>query len=129
DGPEDGPAGLRARLERTGYLVDEGLAIACFLALRLHRPLFCEGDADVGRTALAPALADVLDQRLRTENLLKPPGVAETIDWAEALDALGATELDAELAFTTLGSVLKYREDADRARSLDLSAVLAARGV
>ncbi|WP_405850560.1 MULTISPECIES: AAA family ATPase [unclassified Streptomyces] len=294
DGPEDGPAGLRARLERTGYLVDEGLAIACFLALRLHRPLFCEGDAGVGKTALAPALADVLDaplirlqcyegidasqalydwdfprqllhlraaeaagitgadrleselysrrfliarpllravetqpsvllvdevdraddefeafllellsdytvtvpelgtlraqsppvvvltsnrtrevhdalkrrclyhwfdhpdfdrelaivrrrqpqvtarlaaqvtavvQRLRTENLLKPPGVAETIDWAEALDALGATELDAELAFATLGSVLKYREDADRARSLDLSAVLAARGV
>ncbi|WP_443069272.1 AAA family ATPase [Streptomyces sp. NBC_01362] len=294
DGPEDGPAGLRARLERTGYLVDEGLAIACFLALRLHRPLFCEGDAGVGKTALAPALADVLDaplirlqcyegidasqalydwdfprqllhlraaeaagitgadrleselysrrfliarpllravetqpsvllvdevdraddefeafllellsdytvtvpelgtlraqsppvvvltsnrtrevhdalkrrclyhwfdhpdfdrelaivrrrqpqvtarlaaqvtavvQRLRTENLFKPPGVAETIDWAEALDALGATELDAELAFATLGSVLKYREDADRARSLDLSAVLAARGV
>ncbi|MCX4868968.1 MoxR family ATPase [Streptomyces sp. NBC_00257] len=285
---------MRARLERTGYLVDEGLAIACFLALRLHRPLFCEGDAGVGKTALAPALADVLDaplirlqcyegidasqalydwdfprqllhlraaeaagitgadrleselysrrfliarpllravetqpsvllvdevdraddefeafllellsdytvtvpelgtlraqsppvvvltsnrtrevhdalkrrclyhwfdhpdfdrelaivrrrqpqvtarlaaqvtavvQRLRTENLLKPPGVAETIDWAEALDALGATELDAELAFATLGSVLKYREDADRARSLDLSAVLAARGV
>ncbi|WP_326763976.1 MoxR family ATPase [Streptomyces sp. NBC_01591] len=293
DGPQDGPAELRARLEATGYLVDEGLAIACFLALRLHRPLFCEGDAGVGRTALAPALADVLDaplirlqcyegidasqalydwdfprqllhlraaeaagiteadrleselysrrfliarpllqavetqpsvllvdevdraddefeafllellseytvtvpelgalraqsppvvvltsnrtrevhdalkrrclyhwfdhpgydrelaivrrrqpqvtarlaeqvtavvQRLRTENLLKPPGVAETIDWAEALDALGATELDTELAFATLGSVLKYREDAERARSLDLSAVLAARG-
>ncbi|MEU2671761.1 MoxR family ATPase [Streptomyces sp. NPDC007164] len=293
DGPEDGPAGLRARLERTGYLVDEGLAIACFLALRLHRPLFCEGDAGVGKTALAPALADVLDaplirlqcyegidasqalydwdfprqllhlraaeaagiteadrleselysrrfliarpllravetqpsvllidevdraddefeafllellseytvtvpelgtlraqsppvvvltsnrtrevhdalkrrclyhwfdhpgydrelaivrrrqpqvtarlaeqvtavvQRLRTEHLLKPPGVAETIDWAEALDALGATELDAELAFATLGSVLKYREDAEHARSLDLSAVLAAQG-
>lgn len=67
-------------------------------------------------------------QQLRTQHLLKPPGVAETIDWAEALDALGATELDAELAFATLGSVLKYREDAERARSLDLSAVLAARG-
>ncbi|MEU6922915.1 MULTISPECIES: MoxR family ATPase [unclassified Streptomyces] len=293
-GPQGGPAELRARLEATGYLVDEGLAIACFLALRLHRPLFCEGDAGVGKTALAPALADVLDaplirlqcyegidasqalydwdfprqllhlraaeaagvagadrlenelysrrflvarpllravetqpsvllvdevdraddefeafllellsdytvtvpelgtlraqsppvvvltsnrtrevhdalkrrclyhwfdhpdfdrelaivrgrqpqvtarlaaqvtavvQRLRTENLVKPPGVAETIDWAEALDALGATELDAELAFATLGSVLKYHEDADHARSLDLSAVLAARGV
>ncbi|MER5848240.1 MoxR family ATPase [Streptomyces sp. NPDC002012] len=293
DGPGDGPGELRARLEETGYLVDEGLAIACFLALRLHRPLFCEGDAGVGKTALAPALAKVLHaplirlqcyegidasqalydwdfprqllhlraaevagvtepdrleselysrrflvarpllqavetqpsvllvdevdraddefeafllellsdytvtvpelgtlralsppvvvltsnrtrevhdalkrrclyhwfdhpdfdrelaivrsrqpqvtarlaeqvtavvQQLRTQHLLKPPGVAETIDWAEALDALGATELDAELAFATLGSVLKYREDAERARSLDLSAVLAARG-
>ncbi|MGQ4389518.1 AAA family ATPase, partial [Streptomyces sp. SAS_270] len=286
-----GPDEVRARLERTGYLLDEGLAVACFLALRLHRPLFCEGDAGVGKTALASALAqaigaplirlqcyegidasqalydwdfprqllhlraaeaagvadadrlegelydrrfliarpllraletqpcvllidevdraddefeafllellseyavtipelgtlraelppvvvltsnrtrDVHDalkrrclyhwfdhpgfvrelaivrrrlpgvtarlaeqvtalvQALRAEDLLKPPGVAETIDWAEALDALGATELDAELAVATLGSVLKYREDAERARGLDLSAILAA---
>ncbi|MET7619215.1 MoxR family ATPase [Streptomyces sp. NPDC005408] len=288
-----GPDELRARLEKTGYLVDDGLAIACFLALKLHRPIFCEGDAGTGKTALASALAQVLDaplirlqcyegidasqalydwdfprqllhlraaeaagvgdagrleselysrrfliarpllqaletqpsvllvdevdraddefeafllellseytvtvpelgtlrassppvvvltsnrtrevhdalkrrclyhwfehpgferelaivrrrqpqvterlaaqvtavvQTLRTQELLKPPGVAETIDWAEALDALGATELDAELAVATLGSVLKYREDAERARSLDLSAILAARG-
>ncbi|WP_406301566.1 MoxR family ATPase [Streptomyces sp. NBC_00885] len=288
-----GPDELRARLEKTGYLVDDGLAIACFLALKLHRPIFCEGDAGTGKTALASALAQVLEaplirlqcyegidasqalydwdfprqllhlraaeaagvsdaerleselysrrfliarpllqaletqpsvllvdevdraddefeafllellseysvtvpelgtlraasppvvvltsnrtrevhdalkrrclyhwfdhpgferelaivrrrqpqvaerlaaqvtavvQTLRTKELLKPPGVAETIDWAEALDALGATELDAELAVATLGSVLKYREDAERARSLDLSAVLAARG-
>lgn len=288
-----GPDELRARLEKTGYLVDDGLAIACFLALKLHRPIFCEGDAGTGKTALASALAQVLDaplirlqcyegidasqalydwdfprqllhlraaeaagvtdagsleselysrrfliarpllqaletqpcvllvdevdraddefeafllellseysvtvpelgtlgtsspptvvltsnrtrevhdalkrrclyhwfdhpgferelaivrrrqpqvterlaaqvtavvQTLRNQDLLKPPGVAETIDWAEALDALGATELDAELALATLGSVLKYREDAERARSLDLSAVLAARG-
>jgi len=288
-----GPDELRARLEKTGYLVDDGLAIACFLALKLHRPIFCEGDAGTGKTALASALARCLDaplirlqcyegidasqalydwdfprqllhlraaeaagvtdadrleselysrrfliarpllqaletqpcvllvdevdraddefeafllellseysvtvpelgtlgtsspptvvltsnrtrevhdalkrrclyhwfdhpgferelaivrrrqpqvterlaaqvtavvQTLRNQDLLKPPGVAETIDWAEALDALGATELDAELAFATLGSVLKYREDAERARSLDLSAVLAARG-
>nr|WP_246339262.1 MoxR family ATPase [Streptomyces lunaelactis] len=288
-----GPDELRARLEKTGYLVDDGLAIACFLALKLHRPIFCEGDAGTGKTALASALAQVqgaplirlqcyegidasqalydwdfprqllhlraaeavgvtdagrleselysrrfliarpllqaleiqpsvllvdevdraddefeafllellseysvtvpelgtlraasppvvvltsnrtrevhdalkrrclyhwfdhpgferelaivrrrqpqvterlaaqvtaVVQTLRTQDLLKPPGVAETIDWAEALDALGATELDAELAVATLGSVLKYREDADRARSLDLSAILAARG-
>ncbi|THA23689.1 MoxR family ATPase [Streptomyces sp. RKND-216] len=288
-----GPDGVRARLAETGYLVDEGLAIACHLALTLHRPLFCEGDAGVGKTALAAALARALDaelirlqcyegidvsqalydwdfprqllhlraaeavgatdadrlenelyarrfliarpllraletrpavllvdeidraddefeayllellsdyavtvpelgtlraetppvvvltsnrtrevhdalkrrclyhwfdhpgfhrelaivrsrlprvsarlsaqvtaavQALRREDLFKPPGVAETIDWAEALDALGADELDAELAVTTLGSVLKYREDIDRARTLDLSAVLAAPG-
>jgi MoxR-like ATPase len=279
----NGPEEVRARLEETGYLVDDGLAVACFLALRLHRPLFCEGDAGVGKTALAAALAEALGaplirlqchegidasqalydwdfprqllhlraaeaagtvdadrlegelydrrfliarpllraletcpsvllideidraddefeafllellsefsvtipelgtvrarvppvvvltsnrtrevhdalkrrclyhwfghpdfarelaivrrrlpgvsqrlaeqvtalaQSLRSEDLLKPPGVAETIDWAEALEALGAREVDAELAMATLGSVLKYREDAERARGL-----------
>jgi MoxR-like ATPase len=69
-----------------------------------------------------------LVQALREEDLLKPPGVAETIDWAQALDALGADEVDAELAVATLGSVLKYREDAERARGMDLAAVLARRG-
>lgn len=282
-GSVNGPEEVRARLEETGYLVDDGLAVACFLALRLHRPLFCEGDAGVGKTALAAALAESLGaplirlqchegidasqalydwdfprqllrlraaeaagavdadrlegalydrrfliarpllraletcpsvllideidraddefeafllellsefavtipelgtvraqvppvvvltsnrtrevhdalkrrclyhwfdhpdfarelaivrrrlpgvseklaeqvtalvQTLRSEDLLKPPGVAETIDWAEALDALGAREVDAELALATLGSVLKYREDAERARGL-----------
>lgn len=67
-----------------------------------------------------------LVQTLRSEDLLKPPGVAETIDWAEALDALGASEVDAELAVATLGSVLKYREDAERARGLLPTALLGA---
>ncbi|WP_407562659.1 AAA family ATPase [Streptomyces sp. 184] len=282
---------VRTRLETAGYLADEGLAIACHLALTLHRPLFCEGEAGAGKTALAAALADVLGaplirlqcyegidasqalydwdfprqllhlraaeaagvtdaarledelygerflvarpllralrtdpcvllideidraddefeafllellseyavtipelgtlragtppavvltsnrtrevhdalkrrclyhwfahpgydqelaivrsrrprvarrlaaqvtaavQRLRGMDLVKPPGVAETIDWAEALAALGATELDADLAVATLGSVLKYREDTERAVALDLRGLLAA---
>ena len=54
-------------------------------------------------------------QRLRDADLLKPPGVAETLDWTEALVALGAEQLDAERATATLGSVLKYREDTERA--------------
>jgi MoxR-like ATPase len=53
---------------------------------------------------------------LRGAGLYKVPGVAETIDWAQALAALGATELDARLVDRTLGSVLKYREDAERVR-------------
>jgi MoxR-like ATPase len=53
--------------------------------------------------------------RLRSLDLLKPPGVAESLDWARALQALGRTELDAETAAVTLGAVLKYREDATRA--------------
>jgi MoxR-like ATPase len=60
----DDPTQLAAALERTGYLPDDGLAIAAFLALRMHRPLFLEGDAGVGKTSLAAALADVLDARL-----------------------------------------------------------------
>jgi MoxR-like ATPase len=58
------PAELAAALERTGYLPDDGLATAAYLALRMHRPLFLEGDAGVGKTSLAAALADVLDARL-----------------------------------------------------------------
>ncbi|WP_420826264.1 AAA family ATPase [Egibacter rhizosphaerae] len=275
------PAVLAERLEAHDYLADTGLATACFLALRLHRPLFLEGDAGVGKTSVGHVLAGVLDaplirlqcyegidasqalydwdfprqllhlraaeaggerdpdrleaelfdrrfllarpllaalettpsvllidevdraddefeafllevlsdftvsipelgtvraevppvvvvtsnrtrevhdalkrrcyyhwvehpdfarevaiverrvpgasgrlaeqvtstvQRLRTADLLKPPGVAETLDWTEALVALGTTELEPELASATLGSVLKYREDQERAR-------------
>ncbi|MEX2621652.1 MAG: MoxR family ATPase [Egibacteraceae bacterium] len=63
-------------------------------------------------------------QALRGADLLKPPGVAETIDWTQALVALGADGLDAELATATLGSVLKYREDQERAQTLDLGRFL-----
>src|SRR3954469_10786661 len=51
-------------------------------------------------------------QRLRSETQLqKPPGVAETLDWARALQHLGATELDLESSARTLGALVKYRED------------------
>ena len=57
-----------------------------------------------------------LVQRLRDEQLLKPPGVAETLDWARALHRLGVEELDLETAARTLGAVVKYREDTDRVK-------------
>ena len=50
----------------------------------------------------------------RTLDLLKPPGIAESLDWAAALLALGARRLDVDAAARTLGAVLKYREDTDR---------------
>jgi MoxR-like ATPase len=223
------PEELAAALEATGYLPDEGLATAAYLALVMHRPLFLEGEAGVGKTALAQALAqvtgrplyrlqaietnppvllvdevdraddefeafllevlsdftisipelgtvraeipplvvltsnrtrevhDALKRRclyhwllhpdfdrevailrrrlpevserlarevaratatLRTLDLLKPPGVAEAMDWATALHALGARDLDPDLAARTLGAVLKYREDTDRVHAL-----------
>lgn len=64
--------------------------------------------------ALATQVAEAV-RKLRDLELLKPPGVAESLDWARALQALGRTELDAESAAITLGAVLKYREDIHRA--------------
>ncbi|MEU3165045.1 MoxR family ATPase [Streptosporangium sp. NPDC006930] len=49
--------------------------------------------------------------RLREADLIKPPGIAETLDWTEALLALGARELDPDLAAASLGALLKHRED------------------
>ena len=58
--PVADPEEMRARLEAVGYLADRGLATAAFLAVRMGRPLLCEGDAGVGKTSLAHALAEVL---------------------------------------------------------------------
>jgi MoxR-like ATPase len=55
--------------------------------------------------------------RLRQQNLLKPPGIAETIDWTQALHVLGAERLDPQTADETLGAVLKYHEDMARVRA------------
>jgi MoxR-like ATPase len=54
--------------------------------------------------------------RLRELDLAKPPGVAETIDWARTLDFLGAADLTADSATDTLGAVIKERDDLDVAR-------------
>jgi MoxR-like ATPase len=284
----DTPVELAAALDRVGYLADEGLATAAFLALRMRRPLFCEGEPGTGKTALAKALADAMGttlirlqchegidaaralydwdfprqllhlrameasgrhddaeaelytrrfllarpllqaletpgcvllvdeidraddefeafllevlsehavsipelgeiraaeppvvvltsnrtrevhdavkrrclyhwlehpglvrevailrrrlpalteslatqvatavSRMRTAELLKPPGVAESLDWAQALLALDRPILDAESAAITLGAVLKYREDAERVVARGLDALLA----
>ncbi len=61
---------------------------------------------------------------LRELHLYKPPGVAETIDWAQALAALGVTELDDAVVAATLGTVLKYREDQERTRQHGLPALV-----
>jgi len=58
------PAELADALRETGYLPDDGLATACYLAIRMHRPLFLEGDAGVGKTSLAHALAELTGAEL-----------------------------------------------------------------
>jgi MoxR-like ATPase len=62
-------------------------------------------------------------QRLRAQDLLKPPGVAESLDWAEALVMLGLRELAPDTAAVTLGAVLKYREDQERVAGRGLDAL------
>ena len=60
-------------------------------------------------------------QGLRRLDLEKPPGVAETIDWAQALAALGSRELDPDVVESTLGSVLKHHEDLQGVRDAALA--------
>jgi MoxR-like ATPase len=67
----------------------------------------------------------VAAQALRAADLVKPPGVAETLDWARALRILGVDALDPASVAASLGAVLKYREDQDRAGEMDWIAVLA----
>jgi MoxR-like ATPase len=65
-------------------------------------------------------------EALRDMELYKPPGVAETIDWAEALSTLGAATLDERVVDATLGTILKYREDQDRVRELGVGELVRA---
>ena len=81
----------------------------------------------------APAVVDRLARQvaaavehMRGMELFKPPGVAEVIDWAQALAALGQTALDARWVDATLGSVLKYREDHDRVRQAGVDGIVKA---
>ncbi len=72
---------------------------------------------------LARQLAGAM-QRLRDLELFKPPGVAETLDWAAALQVLGHTELTPPVMDDTIGVVLKYEEDVARIREGGVEHVL-----
>jgi MoxR-like ATPase len=63
---------------------------------------------------LGRQVVTLVQQLRQRDDLQKPPGVAETLDWARALHHLGTTELDLASASVTLGALVKYREDADR---------------
>ncbi len=78
-----------------------------------------------------PGVADRLSrevvsfvQRLRTKELFKLPGVTETLDWAQALDALDRDALDAETVDATLGVLLKYQDDIARVRGAEAAQLL-----
>ncbi|PKP83895.1 MAG: ATPase [Alphaproteobacteria bacterium HGW-Alphaproteobacteria-2] len=63
-------------------------------------------------------------QRLRTEDLFKKPGVAETIDWAKCLLALDMLELSPEVIADTIGAVLKYQDDIARLQGSEAARLL-----
>ncbi|HET9259250.1 MAG TPA: MoxR family ATPase [Acidimicrobiia bacterium] len=75
--------------------------------------------------AVATDLARAMS-RLREMDLFKPPGVAETLDWAQSLQLLHDGELTALVADRTLGVVLKYKDDIDAVREAGLEALVAA---
>jgi MoxR-like ATPase len=72
---------------------------------------------------LARQVAAIVEE-LRGLELYKPPGVAETIDWANALAALGQGEVDEAAVSLTLGTILKYREDQERTRAHGVDALV-----
>tara|TARA_Y100000590_G_scaffold248064_1_gene278786 strand:- start:9538 stop:10449 length:912 start_codon:yes stop_codon:yes gene_type:complete len=79
----------------------------------------------------APKVSQILAEEvakaasyLRGIDLYKPPGVAETIDWAESLVTIGTDDLDAESINETLGTLIKYREDQERVRSRGFDEIL-----
>jgi MoxR-like ATPase len=72
---------------------------------------------------LARQVAAVVEE-LRALELYKPPGVAETLDWANALAALGQSEVDEAAVSLTLGTILKYREDQERTRAHGVDALV-----
>ena len=83
--------------------------------------------------AKAPAVPERLAAQIaratgaiRDLGMYKPPGVAETLDWANAVHLLGESTLTEEAIDATLGTLLKYREDQERVRREGLGNVLSA---
>ena len=63
-------------------------------------------------------------QALRQQNLFKSPGVAETIDWAQALVELNCVALDPQTVDSTMGVLLKYQDDISRIQGSEAARIL-----
>ncbi len=132
--PEIGP--VRARVKPVVVLtsnrtrdVHDALKRRCLYHWVEH-PSF-EREVEIVRLR-APGVGEPLARQvagaveaLRGIHLYKPPGVAETIDWATALGRLGVSRIDESVLERTLGTVLKYREDHERVREHGLAAIVA----
>jgi MoxR-like ATPase len=89
-----------------------------------------EKEMKIVRTRL-PGVAETLGsqavkfvQAVRQMNISKPPGIAETLDWVEALQTLGKNQLDTEAAEETLGCISKSAEDASRIKAEGIGKLL-----
>jgi len=99
-------ADVESRLLDQSYVADRGLAVSLFLALRLQRPLFLEGEAGVGKTSLAAAVAAVLETDLIRLQCYEGLEVSHALyEWDYARQLLELRILEASENF-----------DADRAR-------------
>ena len=95
------PAELIRDLAGTGYLADDGLATAGFLALRLSRPLFLEGEAGVGKTAFAQALAEATGAHFVRLQCFEGLDVAQALyDWDFPRQILHLRAVEAAAAAT-----------------------------
>src|ERR1700748_2294187 len=94
--PPDSSAELQDRLASGPYVADRGLAVSLFLAMHLKRPLFVEGEAGVGKTALAAAMAAALDTDLiRLQCYEGLDGTPALYEWGYARQLLELRILDA----------------------------------
>ena len=98
--------------------------VACIIPTRLReRAILAARAPEVpDRNWLAQVVAFL--QKLRGEDLFKLPGVAETIDWAQALTYLNKTELTAGDVDETLGVLLKYQDDIAKVRGAEVARIL-----
>jgi len=99
------PAGLARLLADAGYFADEGVATAAYLALALPRPLFLEGEAGVGKTSLATALAQVVGADLLRLQCYEGIDASQALyDWdfprqllhLRAAESVGSSNADAD---------------------------------
>ena len=96
---------LQQRLATERYVADTGLAVSVFLALRLKRPLFIEGEAGVGKTALAAAMAAALDTDLIRLQCYEGLDVSHALyEWDYARQLLELRILDATHALDREGA-------------------------
>jgi MoxR-like ATPase len=108
------PAALAAALADSGYLADQGLAVAGFLALRMHRPVFLEGDAGVGKTAFAAAMAETAGVELIRLQCYEGLDAAQALyDWDFPRQVLHLRAVEAAARAATDGPVTAEDLEAD----------------
>jgi len=94
---------LQQRLAQHHYVADRALAVSLFLALKLQRPLFLEGEAGVGKTSLAAAIAAALDTDLIRLQCYEGLDVTHAVyEWDYARQILELRILDAAGAAGTV---------------------------